>query len=222
MVDEIIDTTLARAGTVHIALAGGTTPKRAYEMLASMRTDWSGVHLWFGDERLVPLASDDANARMVAAAFAGPAGVGPERIHGVPTNLGGPGACHAYAAALRAELPEGPGGLPVLDLALLGLGEDGHTASLFPNSDLLHVTGKPCGLVDDAPKPPPNRLTLTMAMLNAAHARIVLATGTGKAEAVSAAFAQPDDRAPASLLAPDTVWILDRAAAAALEGGDDA
>ena len=221
LVNDLLDARLAETETVHLALAGGTTPRRAYELLATLRADWTGVHLWFGDERMVVLESPEANARMVNDALVRPARIPPNQVHLVPTDLGPTGASDAYADELHQLLPRNAAGMPVLDIAVLGLGEDGHTASLFPRAPALHASGQICVVVEDAPKPPPVRITLTMAMLNAASARIMLATGMGKAGAVAAALAGPDPRVPASLLASDaTTWILDVAAAAALDLGD--
>ena len=219
LVNDLRDARLQQADAVHVALAGGTTPRRAYELLATLRADWTGIHLWFGDERMVAIDSDDANARMVHDALTCPARIPATQVHAMPTKLG-PGACAAYADELLRVLPTGPAGLPVLDIAVLGLGEDGHTASLFPRSDVLLGAGQICAIVENAPKPPPVRITLTMAVLNAARTRIILATGLGKAGAAAAAMAEPDARIPASMLTRDaTTWILDAAAASALDDG---
>ncbi len=216
-IDEMITADRHHADVVHVALAGGSTPRQTYALLAGLRQDWGGVHLWFGDERLVALDSQDANARMVDDALVGPAGIPETQVHRVHTDLGPGGACDAYAEELHRSLPADPAGMPVLDIVVLGLGEDGHTASLFPGSQALHGDGRICAVVEDSPKPPPLRVTLTMAVLNAARARIVLATGVGKAGVVAAAMAHPDERIPASLLTRDaTTWILDEAAAQGL------
>lgn len=220
LIDEFIETRLHETGQVHIALAGGTTPRRAYELLAELRADWAGVHLWFGDERMVPLENIDANAWMVHSALASPAHIPATQVHTIPTDLGPRSACDAYVAELRCLLPADSAGMPVLDIAVLGLGEDGHTASLFPGSPVLRAAGPVCAVVEDAPKPPPVRITMTIDMLNTARTRIVLATGVGKADAVAAALDERDPRIPASLLTRDaTTWILDAAAASALDEG---
>ena len=203
--------------TVHIALAGGATPRRCYELLAELLDTWSGVHLWFGDERIVGLDSDDANAHMVDVALVIPAKIPDDQVHRVPTALGPSGACARYEEDLRAALPLSDSGLPQLDIVVLGLGEDAHTASLFPGSKALLPSGRACALVEDAPKPPPVRVTLTMEMLNAASARVLLVTGRNKATAVLAARSAPDECVPASLLTrAGTTWILDEAAATTL------
>lgn len=220
-IDAVITDTRSHSDVVNIALAGGGTPRLAYAMLAELRQDWSGVHLWFGDERVVPLDSEDANARMVDEVLVRPAGIPETQVHRVETRLGAAGACDAYADELHRLLPADAAGLPVLDLALLGLGEDGHTASLFPGADALRGTGRICAHVQNSPKPPPVRVTMTMAVLNAARRRIMLTSGVGKAGAVAAALADPDERVPASLLTRQgTTWILDVASAQSLDEGD--
>ena len=220
-IDAFITETRTHGDVVNIALAGGGTPRLAYTVLAALRQDWSGVHLWFGDERVVPLDGEDANAHMVDEALVRPARIPETQVHRVETRLGAAGACDAYADELHRLLPADAAGLPVLDLALLGLGEDGHTASLFPGADALHGKGRICAYVEDSPKPPPVRVTMTMEVLNAARRRIMLTAGIGKAGAVAAALAEPDDRVPASLLTRhDTTWILDVPAAQSLDEGD--
>jgi 6-phosphogluconolactonase len=118
-------------------------------------------------------------------------------------------------------LPADELGTPILDIAFLGLGEDGHTASLFPEGAGLAPSGSACVVVTDAPKPPPVRISLTMPVLAAARARVVLATGAGKAAAVAAALEGPDPRIPASLLpVAGTTWVLDAEAAGSIDDGD--
>jgi 6-phosphogluconolactonase len=125
-------------------------------------------------------------------------------------------AASMYAAKLRERLPRGPGGVPVLDVAMLGIGEDGHVASLFAHHPGLETRGRACVAVHDAPKPPPERVTLTIDVLRAARRVLVLATGAGKAGAVAAALAGPDPAVPASLLTGAAVeMIVDPAAAPA-------
>lgn len=199
----------------HVALAGGTTPRAVYALLAERVGNWDDVHLWLGDERVVARDDPDANQRMVRESLLAPAGFPEERFHAPPTELGGDAACAAYAAALAELLPHSADGTPVFDIAVLGLGEDAHTASLFPDAAELAITDRPCALVRDAPKPPPERVTLTLPVLAAARRRIILATGSGKAMAVAAAVGRPRPHAPASLLPRSgTTWILDRDAAA--------
>jgi 6-phosphogluconolactonase len=218
---ELIADRRRRAGAVHIALAGGNTPRLTYDALVALIDDWSGIHLWFGDERVVEPDDADANARMVDESLVARVNIPTDQVHPVPTALGADAACAEYDAELVRLLPADALGTPILDIAFLGLGEDGHTASLFPDGPGLTPSGSACVVVTDAPKPPPVRISLTMPVLVAARARVVLATGPGKAAAVAAAFEAPDPRIPASLLpAADTTYVLDHAAAASIDDGD--
>jgi 6-phosphogluconolactonase len=218
---ELIADRRRLAGAVHIALAGGNTPRHTYDALSALIDDWAGIHLWFGDERVVDLDDPDANARMVDESLVARVNLPPDQVHPVPTALGADAACVEYDAELMRLLPADALGTPILDIAFLGLGEDGHTASLFPDGPGLSASGSACVVVTDAPKPPPVRISLTMPVLAAARARVVLATGPGKAAAVAAALEAPDRRIPASLLpAANTTWVLDTDAAATVDDGD--
>jgi 6-phosphogluconolactonase len=218
---ELISSAQAQRGTAHVSLAGGGTPARTYELLAGRAADWGRVELWFGDERCVAPDHPDSNYRMVAETLLSRIGTAlpPERVHRIRGELGPEGAAAEYAQELRARLGAGEGELPRLDVALLGLGEDGHTASLFPDAPELDVRGVPCVGVHNAPKPPPERVTLTLDMLSRARRCLLLATGAGKAAAVAAVLKGPDRHFPASLLhdAPAEL-IVDEAAAAQVAG----
>lgn len=203
------------AANVHISLAGGSTPRRAYEILSERVEAWHGVHLWFGDERVVPPDDQDSNERMVREALTDRVALPEGQLHRVPTELGGPGACRRYEQEIAAAVPAGAQGAPQLDVALLGLGEDAHTASLFPKGAGLVADGRWCVVVEDSPKPPPTRISMTMELFRAARHVIVLTAGATKAGAVAAMLAGPDERAPVSLLPMDrTTLVTDRAAAA--------
>jgi 6-phosphogluconolactonase len=187
----------------HIGLAGGHTPRRAYELAAERGIDWSRVELWFCDERCVAPDDPESNYRLVAESLLpGAPGV---RVHLVDGLADPDAGAAAYAEEIRGV---------TLDLALLGLGEDGHTASLFPGSPALQERSREAVAVV-ASKPPPNRITLTLPVLDAARELVVLAVGEGKADAVSAVLAGRDPRYPASLLPDRTQLVVDRAAAAA-------
>lgn len=212
---RVLRDALEHRGVAHLALAGGSTPRRAYELLAGLLSDWSGVELWYGDERCVAPEDPDSNHRLVAdsllAHLPGPSRPLEHRIAG---ELGPDAAASAYAALLRERVPpaeEGgrAGGLPSLDLALLGLGEDGHTASLFPgHPEVQDDSGALCLPVRDAPKPPPERVTLSLPVLRAARHCLLLATGAGKTLALAAVLAGPDPQVPASLLASELLQIV--------------
>jgi 6-phosphogluconolactonase len=200
-------------GAAHVSLAGGTTPLRAYELLAQRLPDPDRVDWWFGDERCVGPDDPDSNYRVAAESLLTPARVPAQRVHRIHGEDPPESAAAAYDAELRACLSTGESDVPVLDIALLGLGEDGHTASLFPGDPALGVTDRMAVPVVAA-KPPPNRITLTLPVLRGARLVLVLATGAGKADAVARVLAGPDPATPASLLAPAAVELLvDQAAA---------
>jgi 6-phosphogluconolactonase len=200
-------------GAASLALAGGTTPRAVYELLAA-RTDlpWSRFSIYFGDERAVPPDHADSNYRMAREALLDRVPVPGGRIH----RMNADAADREAAARAYAELlPE------AIDVMILGIGEDGHTASLFPGSEAL--VSRRRVLAVSGPKPPPLRLTLGPAVLSAARVRIVLASGAGKAAAVYAALeGEPNlNECPAQLVR-DSLWILDSSAASALGHGPNA
>jgi 6-phosphogluconolactonase len=181
-------------GAAHVCLAGGTSPLRCYELLDERLDDWSGVHLWYGDERCVPYEDPESNHGQVV-----------ERLqargatwHPMPAMLGP----EAGAGAYEREL-----GDVVLDLTHLGMGPDGHTASLFPHHPLLDATGRVAG-ISDSPKPPPERITLTLPALNGSRRIVLLTTGAAKADALARVLAGPDPGTPASLLERGRLLIL--------------
>ncbi len=184
---------------VNLVLAGGSTPKAAYELLGGLRSDWSAVHLWYGDERCVPPDDEDANHRMASRALDAPGAT----WHRMPAELGPDEAAAAYAEEI--------GGV-TLDLTLLGMGEDGHTASLFPGNRALDVDGVAVG-VRNSPKPPPDRVSLTLDFLNASKRIVLLVAGEGKAEALATVLAGPHPDVPSSLLDRSRLTIVADAAA---------
>jgi 6-phosphogluconolactonase len=209
---SVITAEQASRGAAHIALAGGTTPRRTYELLATGHGDWTGVEVWFGDERAVGPDDPESNFRMAQETLLSGGG-GPE-VHRIEGERGAEAAAAAYATLLRERVPL-ENGVPALDIALQGLGPDGHTASLFPGNPAVEAGGV-CVPVHGAPKPPPDRITLTVPVLRAARSIVFLATGEEKAEAVRGLVAGPDPSVPSSLLGGDrTEVIVDRAAAPA-------
>jgi len=204
----------AERGAAHVSLAGGTTPRRAYEQLANgLLPDVDHVDWWFGDERCVAPDHPESNYRLAYDTLFGPAGVSPQRIHRIRGEDPPEAGAAAYDEELRACLPRGESNLPTLDVALLGLGEDGHTASLFPGDPALQVADR-LAVPVVASKPPPNRITLTLPVLRAARLVLVLATGAGKLDAATRVLAGPHPATPASLLAgPNLELVLDEAAA---------
>jgi 6-phosphogluconolactonase len=216
-VAEIVAEAVDLRGQAHLALAGGTTPRRTYELLAERIGDWSRVGVWFGDERAVPPDDPESNFRMVTEALGLGHELGPELIHRVEGERGAAEAARRYGESLDAVIPATDAGVPVLDLAFQGLGPDGHTASLFPNHPALDAGGI-CVAVHDAPKPPPDRVSLTLPVLRAARRIMFLIGGEEKAAAMEAMLAGADPATPASLLVgPRTTLIADEAAAVRLD-----
>lgn len=206
------------SGRFAVALAGGTTPKRAYEVLAtengeSKDLDWNKVHAFFGDERTVPPDHEDSNYRMAQEALLSRVPV--RSVHRMRGELDPREA----AALYEEELEEFFGGPPNLDLVLLGIGEDGHTASLFPRTPALDVTDR-WVVENPVEKLGTTRITLTVPAINAAKRVVFLVAGEGKAEALKEILegdAEPRD-CPAKLIQPvgKLVWMADAAAASSL------
>jgi 6-phosphogluconolactonase len=220
---------IALRGTAWMALAGGRTPRAVYERLAmdgGPAVDWTRVHVAFGDERLVPPDHGDSNYAMARAALFDRVPLPPAQIHRIEgERAGAADAAAAYGATLAAAFDLGPGAWPVFDIVLLGVGADGHTASLFPGTPALGVADR-LAAAARAPAPPVDRVTLTYPVLNAARAVIVLVSGADKAAAVARAF---DDGVPIADCpvrgvrpqAGSLTWHLDEAAASKLPDGPD-
>jgi 6-phosphogluconolactonase len=179
--------------------------------------DWARVVVWWGDERFVAADSDDRNARSARASFLDLLPVDPAKVHEMPST-GDAGSVDEAAAAYAAELREhGAGSFEVL---MLGLGPDGHVASLFPGYPQLDVDDRVAVGVTDSPKPPPERVSLTLGALNRSRSVWFLVSGEGKAGAVARALATGTDvhDIPAVGVSgeAETIWFLDRASASEL------
>lgn len=168
---------IAARGRFHIVLAGGDTPRATYVALRDADTDWSRWEVFFGDERCLPIDDIERNSRMANDAWLTQVPITPERIHAIPAELGAHAAAGAYAITLK--------GVDDFDLVLLGLGEDGHTASLFPAHDWGVADDAPDTLaIFDAAKPPPQRVSLSAARLGRAQQVLFLVDGETKHDAV--------------------------------------
>ena len=206
-------------GRFAVALAGGSTPQRAYELLADTYRDdldWGKVHVFFGDERGVPPDHEDSNYRMANEALLSRVPVG--SVHRMRGELPPPEAAADYEKELRGFF----GGPPVFDLVLLGIGEDGHTASLFPRTPALDVTDR-LAAANPVETLGTTRITLTAPTINASREVVFLVAGGGKAEALKEILegdADPRDY-PAKLIRPagDPAWMADSAAASLLQRG---
>ena len=168
---------ISQRGGFHIVLAGGNTPRKIYQSLRSADTDWSSWHVYFGDERCLPPNHAGRNSRMAALAWLDHVAIPRAQIHPIPAEKGAEAAAADYTQALK--------GIGQFDLVLLGLGEDGHTASLFPHHDPGNTPDAPVAMaVHDAPKPPPDRVSLSAFRLGAARQVMFLVTGESKRQAV--------------------------------------
>jgi 6-phosphogluconolactonase len=202
-------------GVAHLALSGGSTPGRTYELLAGSSAELAGVDIWFADERCVPPDDEQSNYRLVADTLLAPAGIAPEHVHRMEGELGPDEGARRYETALLDGVEERDGHLPVLDLIVLGIGPDGHVASLFPGSPTLDAGDQAvCLGVHDSPKPPPERITLSLAVLRAARRCLLLATGASKADAIDAMLGEPSRHVPASLLRRERLTVIADDAAA--------
>ena len=185
-------------GSRTLVLAGGTTPARCYELLANMEIDWGRITVLFGDERCVPPDHPDSNYRMARQTLLDK--VAPATVHRMPAELGPDEGAAEYESTIKMLVP--------LDVVVLGIGEDGHTASRFPGHPVLEAKGLVAG-VRNSPKPPPERVTLTLPAIQDARQVIILATGAGKAKAVAMA---KREQVPSGMIA-GARWLIDRAAA---------
>lgn len=213
-------------GRFVLALSGGTTPETLYRVLASPafinRFDWSRAIFFFSDERCVPPNDPRSNYALADKTLFTPLNIPPSQIYRMAGESSDPqAAASEYEEQLRLATNTAPSVPPSLDLILLGLGEDGHTASLFPGSPILRDFRHAIATTQ-SPKDPPNRLTMTLAAINRASVVLFLATGSGKAEVVRAILdpkTEAERQLPASLVKPEEgqlIWFLDQAAAAKL------
>ncbi len=165
---------IAKHGSFILVLAGGSTPKAVYKLLSEQKADWSKWHIYHNDDRCLPVDHDERNSKMAREAWLKHVDIPAENIHDIPAELGNIDGAKAYAETLS--------GLRSFDLVILGLGEDGHTASLFPG----HTVDNSADAVpvSDSPKPPSDRITISQNRLSDNSEVMFLVTGAGKQEAV--------------------------------------
>jgi 6-phosphogluconolactonase len=194
-----------------VALSGGSSPGLAFELAAELRPDWSGAHIWFGDDRAVPPDDELSNYRLAKEALLDRVTVQPE-VHRVRGELGAEKAADLYDAELAGV---------TLDLALNGIGADGHTASLYPDAPGLDEKERRAVAAEAKFEPFVPRVTMTPPMFDAAAVLVYLVTGEGKAEVVRRAFVDdPSPAIPASMIrGRTTIAILDSGAASQLPQG---
>jgi 6-phosphogluconolactonase len=208
-VARFLSRTREERGVAHLALSGGSTPRRTYELLAGRPAELGGVEIWFADERCVAPEDEQSNYRLVSESLLAPAGIAPERVHRMEGELGPEEGARRYGRAVCEGVERRDGQVPVLDLIMLGIGSDGHVASLFPGSPTLDAgEDVVCLGVHDSPKPPPERITLSLAVLRAAQRCLLIATGASKADAIDAMLGEPSRHVPASLLRRERLTVI--------------
>jgi 6-phosphogluconolactonase len=208
-----------------IALSGGATPRAFHSVLVAPpyreQVDWGSMQFFWGDERFVPPDDPESNYRMARETLLLKAPITADQVHRVPTERGDPAmVAELYEADIRREMNVLPGQLPRFDLILLGMGPDGHCASLFPHTAALHVRDR-LVTANYVPKLDANRITMTAPVINNAAAVFFLVAGADKADALAAVLEGPHDPEtyPSQLIAPEQGalhWLVDRAAAAKL------
>lgn len=216
VIGDRITQTLSQQDYCTLALAGGSTPKPLYEALARWDLPWEKLHIFWGDERYVPPTHPDSNENMARTAWLNQVPIPPENIHAMPTQGGDPQAdADRHEAQLREFFQTVPGTVPRFDIILLGMGDDGHTASLFPHTAALGVGDR---LITVGNKDGQPRLTFTIPLLNHAQLILFLVAGASKQTALNAVFAPDGDaqQYPSRFIQPagEALWLLDQAAAA--------
>ncbi|MBW0105458.1 6-phosphogluconolactonase [Pseudonocardia sp. KRD291] len=228
LVTRLID--LQAAGRVpRVVLTGGGVGidllRKVRELPTHQAVDWSRVELFWGDERFVAPDDDERNDRQAREALLDHVALDPSRVHPMGADDGSGPSGAEKAAQDYADLLSGLAGagaaVPGFDVVLLGMGGEGHTLSVFPDSPAVHETRPTVVAVHDCPKPPPDRVSLTLAVLDRAHEAWVVAAGGAKAEAVAGALggaAETDVPVAGARRAGTTRWLLDTDAAAAIPG----
>ena len=210
-------------GRFRVALAGGRTPTHLHQLLGTPPwvdlVPWASTDVFFGDERCVHECSPERNDLVAREALFAVVDLPPENVHRIDTYRRD--GAEAYERAVLERFAAGPGEVPAFDLVFLGIGSDGHTASLFPGRPEVEEKERLVVRVVGAPQPPPDRITMTLVLLNRARLVVFLATGEKKADVVARALAG-DPSLPASRVAPAggrVVWLLDADAASRIREG---
>lgn len=217
---------VARRGAFFVALSGGSTPRALFQLLAQPpyreQVDWSRTHVFWGDERCVPPNDPESNYRMAREALLFHVPIPAHQVYRMPGESADPAAGAAlYEMTMRRAFALAPGEQPRFDLILLGMGPDGHTASLFPHTEALRVRER-LVVANYVSKLASTRITMTAPVLNAAATVAFLVAGSDKAAALAAVLEGPRDPEtyPAQLVQPvhgTLYWLVDRAAAAGLK-----
>jgi len=215
---ETLNTAIAERGVFTIALAGGSTPKPLYEALAQQSLPWNQIHVFWGDERYVSPDHPDSNEGMARQAWLNHVPIPTENIHPMPTSASDPAiAADQHDQELQSFFQNAPGTFPAFDVILLGMGDDGHTASLFPHTAALAVRDR---LITVGNKDGQPRITFTAPLINQARCVVFMVTGANKQPALAQIFAPTADDAayPSRMIEPQghLWWLLDQAAGAHL------
>jgi len=216
LIVERIESAIAQRGQCTLALAGGGTPKPVYEQLAQQSLPWEKLYIFWGDERYVSPDHPDSNQKMAREAWLDQVAIPADNIHPMPTQGGNPELdAQRYEQELRTFFQCGEQDFPSIDIILLGMGDDGHTASLFPQTDALTVRDR---LITVGNKGESQRLTFTAPFINQGQCVIFLVAGTNKRPALAEIFASEadDTEYPARLIQPkgELWWLLDQEAGA--------
>jgi 6-phosphogluconolactonase len=214
-----IKTAIQERGQCSLVLSGGNTPKPLYEALSAQSLPWEVIQIFWGDERYVPADHPDSNQRMARHAWLDRVKIPAANIHTMPTAASEPTVdAQKYETELRQWFQLPPGEIPIFDVVLLGMGDDGHTASLFPHTEALEVIDR---LVTVGNKDGQPRLTLTAAAINRSRCVVFLVAGASKRPALAQVFAPSGDGMayPSRLIQPEGElwWLLDQDAGAELQ-----
>ena len=223
------DAAIKERGSFAVAIAGGSLVKLLGGLKGKEDVDWKSWHIFWVDERCVPHSDPESNYGGAMKALLCDVPIPPENIYAIdeslcPTNTGAADGCaKEYDSRLKAlnrnVLPTNEAGLPVFDLLLLGFGPDGHICSLFPDHPLLDITEPWILPIADSPKPPPERITFSLPVVNASKMKCFTAVGEGKAEMTAKILTSAEGGesfVPASLVNGNVVWLVDEAGASKL------
>ena len=211
---------IADRGIATLALSGGSTPKPLYARLAQAQFPWDKLHIFWGDERYVPQDHPDSNEKMARDAWLNQVAIPAHHIHAVPTSAPTPAEAAAhYEQTLREVCHSSGSDIPALDVILLGMGDDAHTASLFPHTEALNVCDR---LVTTGEKSGQPRITFTIPMINQGRCVLFLLAGKSKQPALKQVFAASNDPIlyPSRFIRPqgECLWMMDRAAGEGILG----
>ncbi|EJT99055.1 6-phosphogluconolactonase [Dacryopinax primogenitus] len=207
-----------------MAVSGGSLAKQLHGLLGNKVVRWDKWHVFFVDERVVPLDNEDSNYHLIQTELLSKVPIPSQNVHPIDADLLDDldELCDSYEKELITEFANRETArFPVFDLILLGMGPDGHTASLFPNHELLTESDRWVAWIDDSPKDPPARITFTYPVINHAHKCAFVATGVEKQEMLHVTLDQPEQGLPSSRVRPVQpgllYWFVDDAAAAKTE-----